>query len=146
MREAGRRLVEAREKAGFSQAELAARLDVSVRSLQKYEAGEREIPFMVIVRMFHLTGTSPTWLTLGPEFATAAGEPFAVSIAVARELYDAWETILATASPAVPVAAKVPLWNVLFEISTKRGSVPHKMVEDAAKDLLRPLQKGAKNV
>jgi transcriptional regulator with XRE-family HTH domain len=135
---AGKRLAEARERSGLSQADMAARLQVSPRSLQKYEAGEREIPFLLMLRLFHLAGTNPAWIVLGPEHASPDGETYGRAVAVGRELYLLWERLLWDAVPPVPPAAKAPLWNVLLEIATKRGSVPESMVKDAAADLLNP--------
>lgn len=59
----------------MSQADMAARLQVSPRSLQKYEAGEREIPFTLMQRLYDFIGTNPTWIVLGLGSSSFGDEP-----------------------------------------------------------------------
>jgi transcriptional regulator with XRE-family HTH domain len=58
------RLVKAREHAGLSQTELAAQLDVSVRSIKRYEAGA-QIRRGLLLGWGFACGVDPIWLELG---------------------------------------------------------------------------------
>jgi transcriptional regulator with XRE-family HTH domain len=57
----GRRVAEARRRAGFTQRELAEALGVTVRSIQLYESGS-VIPYKHLRRIELLTRTRPGWI------------------------------------------------------------------------------------
>jgi len=62
----GVRLKQARERAGLTQVELAAKLDISVRQYQHYEAGTTK-PFAKIGEIAEATNVSVAWLLGGED-------------------------------------------------------------------------------
>lgn len=62
--EVGARIAEARKHAGLTQESLAAKLGVTRRSIQAYEAGA-VIPYKRLARLAELLDRSPTWLLNG---------------------------------------------------------------------------------
>lgn len=60
-----KRILQARRAAGLSQAALAARLDVSHSTVNRWEQGHREPSRDVLMALASATGTSVEWLLLG---------------------------------------------------------------------------------
>jgi transcriptional regulator with XRE-family HTH domain len=58
--EVGRRIAEARRESGMTQAELAAALQVTVRSIQNYESGV-SVPYRHLRTIESLTHKRPGW-------------------------------------------------------------------------------------
>lgn len=64
------RLVKARHVAGLNQKELADRLDISERTVKRYEAGEAPTKRTVVVAWALACGVSVRWLATGQEGGT----------------------------------------------------------------------------
>lgn len=62
----GKRIAAARREANLSQRALAAELQVSVRTLQNYEAG-KVVPYRHLDTLSRLLGRSSAWLLYGQE-------------------------------------------------------------------------------
>ena len=60
--EIGQRIKELRKKKGYSQQELADMLRKSLRTVQKYETGEIEIPISVLDELSSYLNTTPTFI------------------------------------------------------------------------------------
>ena len=71
----GARLLHVRMWAYQSQAEFAATLGVSPRAYANYERGEREMPAVVLLRLYELFRIDPVWLLTGKETARDAVVP-----------------------------------------------------------------------
>lgn len=69
-----RRIKEARERAGLSQQQLADVLNVTVRSVQLYEANR--VPWEHMSRICEVTGASLAWLMQGQEYSDIAQRTF----------------------------------------------------------------------
>jgi transcriptional regulator with XRE-family HTH domain len=61
----GTRLVAVREERRLSQAEMAERLDLSLRAYQNYERGDREMPTAVLRSLHAEFGIDPMWVVVG---------------------------------------------------------------------------------
>lgn len=68
----GARIRLAREKAGMSQAELGARLDVAFQQIQKYEAGTNRVAASRLRDIALVFGKSFQWFFADPEERQAA--------------------------------------------------------------------------
>lgn len=66
----GQRIKMLRKRKGMNQSELAAALDKSLRTVQKYETGEIEVSFAVVNHLAELLDSTPTYI-LGYETNTA---------------------------------------------------------------------------
>lgn len=66
-KEIGMRLLEIRSKAGLSQREIGPKLNVSWRTYQNYEIGEREVSSSVVSAIYQVFNVDPVWLLLGEE-------------------------------------------------------------------------------
>ena len=78
----GRRVAEARRRAGLTQRELADGLGVTVRSVQLYESGS-VIPYKHLRRIELLTQTRPGWI-LGEDKLKGKGAVIEVPVAKGR--------------------------------------------------------------
>ncbi|CAN5848481.1 hypothetical protein BH24ACT15_BH24ACT15_30340 [soil metagenome] len=81
------RLVKARAHANLNQAELAERLDVSAKTLQRYEQGRAAPRRGIILGWAVATGVSPSWLEHGTVVSTPDGDPGGTSTDSARYPY-----------------------------------------------------------
>lgn len=61
------RFLRIRERLGLSQAEFADKLDISLRSEQNYERGDRAIPSDVLLSLAKVFGIDPMWVLDGHE-------------------------------------------------------------------------------
>lgn len=63
--EIGSRLLKKRKELGYSQAKIAAKLDVSDGSYKSYELGKRDMPLAIAMKFAELFGVSLDWLAFG---------------------------------------------------------------------------------
>ncbi|WP_182417280.1 helix-turn-helix domain-containing protein [Bartonella sp. HY038] len=61
----GDRLREARNKTGYTQAKIAAKLYIADRTYKFYELGRREIPISTALKFCEICAVAPEWLLLG---------------------------------------------------------------------------------
>ena len=59
------RVSQARARFALSQSDMAERTGISLRAYQNYERGEREIPVVLVHRLFTEFGIDPVWLLTG---------------------------------------------------------------------------------
>ncbi len=85
--EIGQRIKELRKKKGYSQQELADMLRKSLRTVQKYETGEIEIPISVLDELSSYLNTTPTFI-LGYQKDTSPVTNFADVIQLLFKLED----------------------------------------------------------
>ena len=83
-RRVGARIAVARRAKGLSQRELAARLGVTVRTLQNYESG-RHIPYKYLHAIEGVTGAWPGWILHGEDSETPHGEKLSTILATLNE-------------------------------------------------------------
>ena len=69
----GERIAQERERLGLTQSELAEKLDVSQKSISKYERNNRRPNFETIAKMSHLFGVTTDYLLGISSQDTAAG-------------------------------------------------------------------------
>lgn len=58
----GQRIKMLRKRKGMNQSELAAALDKSLRTVQKYETGEIEVSFAIVNQLAELLDSTPTYI------------------------------------------------------------------------------------
>lgn len=75
----GERITQERERLGLTQSELAEKLDVSQKSISKYERDDRRPNFETIAKMSHLFGVTADYLLGISSRDTAAGSASTLS-------------------------------------------------------------------
>ncbi len=63
----GQRLAQLRIRAAFSQAELAAKLNISTKGYQNYERGIRGLPARLLIGLHDTLGADPLWILTGED-------------------------------------------------------------------------------
>ncbi|MGI5839321.1 MAG: helix-turn-helix transcriptional regulator [bacterium] len=70
-----KKLAELRNKEGFTQAEIAERLDISIPAYSMYENGQRKIPAGIAMQIAQILGCSVEDIFLPTTFAVRKEEP-----------------------------------------------------------------------
>lgn len=128
----GKRLASARSERGLSQSDLAHLLSVSLRSVQKYEHGERDLPSQAIVALYRAWNISPLWLLLGQDPADALSGDKVVEMVCA--VYECFEKPLE--DERVPFVVRKPFFRALVREAIGSGSVDRGKIDAAVKDIL----------
>jgi transcriptional regulator with XRE-family HTH domain len=106
--EIGQRIKQAREESGFTQAELADKIDVATaQSISRYERGETEVSAKRLRRIAEATGKPLSFFVLEPGDEVSPEEKQNILEAVDK-LQDDVAEILRRLPPAAPKAGSEP--------------------------------------
>lgn len=133
--EIGTRLAQVRNDLGLSQAEMADRLDISLRAYQSYERAERELPFAVAIRLYLSFDVNPVWLALGTEAAPQKALSLEQLTRLCAGLYERWDATLGASAPNLPRELKITMLRRLARTAFREGEVPKQEIDELIGDL-----------
>ncbi len=110
------RISDVRSHLGLSQADLAARLGLPLRSYQNYERGEREAPTSLVRGLYELFRVSPIWLLTGQgAMQDTSGHEKEIDSNLLGQVIEAVETFSSDLPKLLRIDHKARLITLLYE-------------------------------
>ena len=127
------KIIQLRKKQGWSQEELAERLDVSRQSVSKWEGAQSTPDLNKILAMAELFGVSTDYLlrddmeeapSLPPQEEADAGEKYRVSMEEAVDYLAATEKVAGKIAGGVALCILSPILTILLAAAGEAGRIP----------------------
>ncbi len=127
------KIIQLRKKQGWSQEELAERLDVSRQSVSKWEGAQSTPDLNKILAMAELFGVSTDYLlrddmeeapSLPPQEEADAGEKYRVSMEEAGDYLAATERVAGKIAAGVALCILSPILAILLAAAGETGQIP----------------------
>jgi transcriptional regulator with XRE-family HTH domain len=146
----GRRIFEARERAGLTQADLAATIGLARPALTKIEGGTRRVTAAELGRIADALGERIEWLVEDPPAAIRShrnrrepGAPSPVIDRVVERITRQVEFVVRQGALVLPAAEPLPRPTTLTEADTAAAAVRGLLGLDAAEPLLELSERSA---
>lgn len=128
------KIIQLRKKQGWSQEELAERLDVSRQSVSKWEGAQSTPDLNKILAMAEIFGVSTDYLlredleeetpSLSPREETGTGEKYRVSMEEAGDYLAATEKVAGKIAGGVALCILSPILAILLAAAGEAGRIP----------------------
>lgn len=112
------RISAVRSRLGFSQADMAIKVGLPLRSYQNYERGEREAPIVLVRALYELFDVSPVWLLTGQGvMLETKGQNERLDTGLLQQVIEAVENFAVSLPQPLSIDHKSRLIALLYEKS-----------------------------